>query len=268
MLRSMSTVTHSQDAASPPAGKLPRTLAIDIGGSRVKASVLDASGSMLADRVVIATPYPCPPDVLVSAIATLAGQLPAFERVSVGFPGVVRDGRVLSAPEFVSVGGLGTAVDRDLLQAWTNYDLTGDVSTAVGRPTRAANDADVQGLAVISGKGLELVITLGTSVGTGLFQDGRLAPHMEFAHHPFHDGETYYQQLGEAARKRIPATEWNRRVRRAVETLDALFFFDHVYIGGGNSVHVTADLGPKASIVDNTAGILGGIRLWEQGSTG
>jgi polyphosphate glucokinase len=264
----MTTVARSRHGTSRRARKLPRTLSIDIGGSSVKASVLDASGSMLADRVRLATPYPCPPDVLVSTIATLVEQLPGFERVSVGFPGVVRNGWVLSAPEFVSVGGLGTAVDPDLLQAWTAYDLAGAVSAAVGRPARVANDADVQGLAVIAGKGLELVITLGTSVGTGLFQDGRLAPHMEFAHHPFHDGETYYQQLGEAARKRIPATEWNRRVRRAVETLDALFFFDHVYIGGGNSVRVTADLGPKASIVDNTAGILGGIRLWEQGSTG
>lgn len=53
-------------------------------------------------------------------------------------------------------------------------------------------------------------------------------------------------------------------MKLAVETLDALFFFDRVYIGGGNSAWVTANLGPKASIVDNTAGILGGIKLWDQ----
>ena len=76
--------------------------------------------------------------------------------------------------------------------------------------------------------------------------------------------ETYFQQLGEAARKRLSPEDWNLRVKRAVETLDALFFFDHVYIGGGNSSRVTVDLGPKASIVDNSAGILGGIRLWDQ----
>jgi polyphosphate glucokinase len=219
---------------------------------------------MMADRVVVATPYPCPPDVLVTTIAGLAKQLPAFERVSVGFPGVVRAGRVLSAPEFVKAGGLGTAVDAGLLHAWADYDLADAVSQALGQPTRVANDADVQGLGVIAGTGLELVITLGTSVGTGLFEDGRLAPHMEFAHHPFDVAETYYEQLGDAARKRVGDTEWNLRVQRAVETLDALFFFDHVYIGGGNSVRVTADLGPKASIVDNDAGILGGVRLWEQ----
>jgi polyphosphate glucokinase len=230
----------------------------------MKASVLDASGSMMADRVVVATPYPCPPDLLVSTIAGLVKQLPSFERVSVGFPGVVRAGRVLSAPEFVKIGGLGTPVDADLVHAWAGYELADAVRHTLGQPTRVANDADVQGLGVIVGRGLELVVTLGTSVGTGLFDNGRLAPHMEFAHHPFRDGETYYEQLGEAARRRVGDTQWNLRVQRAIETLDALFFFDHVYIGGGNSVRVTADLGPKASIVDNAAGILGGVRLWEQ----
>jgi polyphosphate glucokinase len=246
------------------AGRTPRTLAIDIGGTGLKASVLDASGSMIADRVRVDTPYPCPPAVLIKALATLVKQLPAYDRVSVGFPGVVRGGRVLSAPEFVDVGGLGTPVDPHLVKAWTNHDLAGAVSRALGKPTRVANDADLQGAAVVAGKGLELVITLGTGVGTGLYQDGRLAPHLEIAHHPFRKGETYNQQLGDAARKQLSKKRWNSRVRLAVETLDALLFFDHVYIGGGNSVRVTADLGPKASIVDNAAGILGGIKLWEQ----
>jgi polyphosphate glucokinase len=219
---------------------------------------------MMADRVAVATPYPCPPDVLVAAIANLAKRLPPFERVSVGFPGVVRAGRVLSAPEFVKVGGLGTAVDADLVHAWADYEFADAVSRVLGQPTRVANDADVQGLGVIAGTGLELVVTLGTSVGTGLFENGRLAPHMEFAHHPFRDGETYYEQLGEAARTRVGDAQWNRRVQLAIETLDALFFFDHVFIGGGNSGRVTADIGPKASIVDNAAGILGGVKLWEQ----
>ena len=249
-------------AAAP--AQAPRTLAVDIGGTTVKASVLDASGSMLADRAVVPTPYPCPPNALIAAIASLVAQLPAFDRVSVGFPGVVRDGLVLSAPEFVRAGGLATKVDPDLERAWDGFDLASGITTALGKPTRVLNDADLHGIAVVSGKGLELVITLGTSVGTGLFQDGRLAPHMEFAHHPFQDGQTYYEQLGEAARKRLSTGQWNARVKRAVETLDALFFFDRVYIGGGNSGRVTVDLGPKASIVHNDAGILGGIELWNQ----
>jgi polyphosphate glucokinase len=266
MLPLMTSVTRARRPANRPSRKNPRTLAIDIGGSGLKASVLDASGSMMADRVRVPTPYPCPPDVLIAALVTLIKQLPACHRVSAGFPGVVRAGRVLSAPEFVAVGGLGTALDPHLVKAWASYDLGGAMSKAFGRPTRVANDADLQGMAVVAGKGLELVITLGTGVGTGLFQDGCLAPHMEIAHHPFRKGDTYNQQLGDAARKRLSKKRWNARVQRAVETLDALLFFDHVYIGGGNADRVTVDLGPKASIVDNSAGILGGIKLWEQSS--
>lgn len=264
MLLTMTTQTRTRRSGGTRPAGAARTLAIDVGGTGLKASVLSGSGAMMADRVRVPTPYPCSPDILLAAVTALVKQLPAFDRVSVGFPGVVRDGRVLSAPEFVNVGGLGTPVDPRLVKEWKNYDLAKAVSRALGRPTRVANDADLQGAAVIVGKGLELVITLGTGVGTGLYQDGRLAPHLEIAHHPFRKGETYNEQLGEGARKRISKKKWNSRVKLAVETLDALVFFDHVYIGGGNSDRVTADLGPKASIVDNTAGILGGIKLWDQ----
>jgi polyphosphate glucokinase len=69
--------------------------------------------------------------------------------------------------------------------------------------------------------------------------------------------------VGDAARRRIGSTKWNKRVRLAVETLDALFFFDHLYMGGGNASRIKIDLGPKTTIVDNSAGILGGIKLWD-----
>jgi polyphosphate glucokinase len=127
-----------------------------------------------------------------------------------------------------------------------------------------ANDADLEGAAVGKGEGLELVITLGTGFGTGLYQNGRLAPHLELAHHPFRKGQTYSEQLGDAARRRVSKAKWNARVKLAVETLDRLLFFDHVYIGGGNSRHVSVDLGAKASLVDNAAGVLGGVKLWDQ----
>jgi polyphosphate glucokinase len=242
----------------------PRTLAIDVGGTGLKAAVLDPSGAMIADRVRVPTPYPCPPTVLLATLRRLVKPLPPFERISVGFPGVVRKGRVLSAPEFDTIGGLGTATDPRLAAAWQNYDLAGAVRRSFRQPARVANDADLQGAAVVKGRGVELVITLGTGVGTALYADGRLAPHLEFAHHPFRNGQTYNEQLGDAARKRLSKKKWNRRVGLAVQTLDRLVFFDHVYIGGGNSSHVTENLGPKASIVDNTAGLLGGIRLWDQ----
>jgi polyphosphate glucokinase len=240
-----------------------RTLAVDVGGSGIKASVLDSDGSMVADRVRVATTYPLPPDALVRTIKEMTATLPAFDRVSVGFPGMVRDGKVLSAPHFVTIGGPGSKISPELQAAWQAYDLAGAVEHILNRPTKAANDADLQGAAVIKGVGLELVITLGTGMGTALFYKGRLAPHLELAHHPFRRDESYNEQVGDAARRRIGSTKWNKRVRLAVETLDALFFFDHLYVGGGNASRIEADLGRKTTIVDNSAGILGGIKLWD-----
>jgi polyphosphate glucokinase len=252
-------------ASTAPVG--PLTLAIDIGGTGLKASVLDANGAMVADRVVVKTTYPCSPAKLVDDLVDLVAPLPVADRVSAGFPGMVRKGRVLSAPHFVTEAGPGTKVDDELVKGWDQFDLAGVLRKRLGKPTRVVNDADMQGAAVVSGKGLELVITLGTGVGTAFFYDGRLLPHLEFAHHPFRKGETYNDQLGEGTRKEIGNTRWNKRVRRAVDTLRALSFFDHCYIGGGNAKHLTGDLADDVSTVDNTAGILGGIKLWENRQT-
>jgi polyphosphate glucokinase len=247
-------------ASGPPVG--PLTLAIDIGGTGLKASVLDAQGAMVADRVLVKTSYPCPPEKLVDDLTALVAPLPEADRVSAGFPGMMRKGKVLSAPHFVTEAGPGTKVDDALVVKWDHFDLAGALRKRLGKPTKVANDADLQGAAVVEGKGLELVITLGTGVGTALFYDGRLLPHLEFAHHPFRKGETYNEQLGDATRKEVGNGRWNKRVRRAIDTLRALTFFDHCYIGGGNSKHLTGDLAADVSTVDNTAGILGGIKLW------
>ncbi|HEX3793842.1 MAG TPA: ROK family protein [Acidimicrobiales bacterium] len=248
----------------------PFTLAIDVGGTGLKASVLSKDGTMVADRVKIATSYPMPPDGdngLVAALTKLVKPLPEADRVSCGFPGMVRSGHVLSAPHFVLKKGPGTAVDPALFKAWSDFDLATALTASLGKPTKVANDADVQGAAVVEGKGLELVITLGTGFGTALFMDGQLLPHMELAHHPFHKEETYNEALGELARKNEGDKHWNKRVREAVACLDALFFFDHLYIGGGNARAVDRDeLGDvleRTTVVDNTAGILGGIKLWD-----
>ncbi|MHB8681417.1 MAG: ROK family protein [Acidimicrobiales bacterium] len=241
----------------------PFTLAIDIGGTGLKASVLDAAGAMIADRVRVDTTYPCPPAVLVVDLVHLVAPLPAYDRVSAGFPGMVRGGHVLSAPHFSTVGGPGTDTDPDLVREWSDFDLAGALSTRLGVPARVANDADVQGAAVVSGKGLELVVTLGTGVGTAFFYKGALLPHLELAHHPFRKDETYNEQLGELARKTVGSTRWNKRVQKAVATLRALCFFDHCYIGGGNAKRIDGDLDDDVTVVDNSAGILGGIKLWE-----
>jgi polyphosphate glucokinase len=242
----------------------PLTLAVDIGGTGLKASVLDADGAMVADRVKVPTTYPIPPDKLVTTLGKLVAPLPKAERASVGFPGMVRAGRVLSAPHFSTKHGPGSAVDDDLTALWSNFDLTAALTAAFGMPTKVANDADVQGAAVVSGNGLEFVMTLGTGFGTGLFYEGRLMPHLEIAHQPFRKGETYNDQIGEAARKEIGEERWNRRVQKAIKNMRAMMFFDHLYIGGGNSRRlVRDDLDDDITIVDNTAGILGGIKLWE-----
>ncbi len=248
-----------------PGSEGPLTLSIDIGGTGLKASVLARDGSMTADRVRVPTAYPCTPQSLVSSLKALVAPLPSYDRVAVGFPGVVRAGRVLTAPHFVEESGPGSKVVPKLLEEWSGFDLEAALASELGAPVRAANDADVQGAAVVSGIGLELVVTLGTGVGTGLFMNGKLAPHLEIAHHPFRKGQTYNEQLGEATRHRIGIVKWNKRVQEAIENLYTLLMYDRVYIGGGNSRKVTVDLGPRVEIVDNSAGILGGIKLWEVG---
>jgi polyphosphate glucokinase len=176
---------------------------------------------------------------------------------------MVRKGHVLSAPHFVTVAGPGTAVDDRLVEQWAAFDLAGALRKRLGKPTRVANDADVQGAAVVKGTGLEFVLTLGTGVGTAFFYEGRLLPHFEFAHAPFRKSETFNEQIGEGARKVIGNQRWNRRVRKAVGIFRALTFFDQCFVGGGNSRRISIDLGADVSIVDNSAGILGGIKLWE-----
>jgi polyphosphate glucokinase len=256
---------------TPPTGTTPlhasplvhNTLSIDIGGTGLKASVVDDSGTMEHDRVRIDTPYPLPPDKLVTVLADLVKSLPEYDRVSVGFPGMVRAGRVLSAPHFISPKGPGGEPAPKLVQAWTKFNLQAAISHALGKPTRVANDADLQGAGVIKGEGLELVITLGTGVGTALFYEGRLMQHLELAHHPLRKDLTYNEALGDAARKHDGTKKWNKRVAETIGVLRALTFFDHCYIGGGNSVRVDIDLPDDVTLTDNAAGITGGIKLWD-----
>jgi polyphosphate glucokinase len=240
------------------------TLAIDIGGTGLKASVLDEDGAMEHDRVRVDTPYPLGPDKLVLVLTDLVKPLPAFDRISVGFPGMVRAGVVLSAPHFVSPDGPGGEPAPKLVAAWNRYNLQAAISHSFAKPTKVANDADLQGAAVVAGKGLELVVTLGTGVGTALFYDGMLLPHLELAHHSFRKDQTYNEALGDAARKQLGTKKWNKRVSEMIDALRALTFFDHLYIGGGNATKVDLKLDADITLTDNAAGILGGIKLWHR----
>ena len=144
----------------------PHTLAIDIGGTGLKAAVLDAEGHMLDKRVRVHTPGDPTPEAVVEALAHLVARLPEFDRISIGFPGVVRRGVVLTAPN------LGT-------RKWKGFALQDALSERFGKPARLENDAEVAGLGVIAGKGLEVVVTLGTGCGTAIFSDGRMTPHLD-----------------------------------------------------------------------------------------
>ncbi len=257
----------TEAGASTRAPPRPYTLSLDVGGTGLKANVLGMDGAMVADRVKVPTTYPMPPEKMVERLAALAQRLPEADRISCGFPGMVRRGRILSAPHFVTTNGPGSEVDPELVDAWARFDFAAALTEAIGKPCRVANDADVQGSAVVRGDGFEAVITLGTGFGTAFFMDGRLLPHQEFSHVEFRKGETFNEQLGEAARKKVGDKRWNRRVRRAIAYLDMVFFFDHLFVGGGNSPRVDRrDLGPvldRVTVVDNSAGILGGIKLWD-----
>ena len=246
------------------ASRSPATLCFDIGGTGLKASVLDQHGHMEHERLRVATPYPLTPQHLVAALVDLTHPLPSFDRVSAGFPGMVRGGHILSAPHFVSPKGPGHKPTPELLGAWRNFDLQSALHDALGKPANVANDADVQGAAAVQGQGLELVITLGTGVGTALFYEGKLLPHLELAQHPLRDGKTYNGVIGDAARKQAGKKEWNKRVAETLEVLRGLVFFDHCYIGGGNATKIDFDLPEDVSLVDNDDGILGGFKLWER----
>jgi polyphosphate glucokinase len=242
----------------------PITLAIDIGGTGLKATALDSKGAMLTERVRVETPYPLPPSRLVEELQQLVAPVTHFDRVSVGFPGMVRSGLILSAPHLVLRKGPGSARDPKLVKEWHRFDLATALADAFGKPTRVVNDADLQALDAASGTGLEVVVTLGTGFGTGVVMDGRLAPHLEIAQHRFRKGETYDEQIGDAARKEVGNTRWNHRVREAIAALETMMMFDHLYIGGGNARHLTGRFASNVTIIDQNAGLLGGIRLWDQ----
>ena len=224
-----------------------RTLAVDIGGSGIKVMVLDKVGNPLSDRQRLKTPHPAKPEDVIDTILTLAKQQ-EFDRVSVGFPGVVQNGLIKTAV--------------NLHDDWLHYDLATSLTQLLSKPVKVANDADIQGFGAISGKGVELVLTLGTGFGSALFVDGRLVPNLEMGHHPFRKKETYEEQLGRAALDKQGNKKWNTRLQKAIATLDHLFNYDTLYIGGGETKKIEFELPSNAKIIPNINGLLGGIKLW------
>jgi polyphosphate glucokinase len=228
----------------------PVTLAIDIGGSGLKAMLLSSTGKPLTERFRVETPRPATPRAVMGALRKLVPAGLAFDRVSVGFPGVVADGVVRTAP--------------NLHRSWSGFDLAGAIRRSTRRPTLALNDAGVQGHGAIRGKGVEVCVTLGTGFGFALFVDGHYVPNVELGHHPFRKGRTYEEHLGAPALERLGRNRWNRVLSRVIQVLDRTFNYRTLYLGGGNARKVTLDLPTNVKTVDNVAGLLGGVKLWER----
>jgi polyphosphate glucokinase len=237
---------------------------VDCGGTGLKAVVLDARGQMLTDRVRVRVPYPCPPEQFVRTVVDLVTPLPPCDRVSVGFPGMVRHGRVLRTPHYVTKAGPFTRPLPELVAAWANFDVRAALSEALGKPTRLVNDAELVGFAVTEGKGFEVVLTLGTGLGAALFDEGRLLPKLELSKAPFRDGKTFDDLLGNHERKRLGNRRWTRRVAGALDALWPVLAWDRLYVGGGNADNLDGDLRHDLTIVTNDAGLLGGAHLWER----
>lgn len=241
--------SQSANAKTDASVEVIKTLAVDIGGSGVKALVLDEDGTPLGERDRIKTPKPATPKAVMAVIEKLADQQGDFDRVSVGFPGVVRNGVVYTAV--------------NLHPDWVEYDLAGILAERVKRPVRVANDADLQGMGAISGEGVEMVITLGTGFGTALFTDGHLVANLEFGHQRFRKGQTYEEQLGRAALKEVGQKTWNNRLLKAINALSRGFNYDRLYLGGGEVKQIKVELPENVIVVSNVLGLLGGINLWK-----
>ena len=229
---------------------LAKILAIDIGGSHIKATILNTKGELQKQYSKVVTPVPANPANVVVAIKKLVSAFPDFDHVSVGFPGYVRDGVIKTAPN------LGT-------EDWADVDFAEKLTQELGKPTKVVNDADMQGLGVVSGKGFEMVLTLGTGFGTALLMNGHLLPHLEVSHHPVSKkGLNYDEYIGEKALEKEGKKKWNERMEKVFKVLKTVFNYDTLYIGGGNADKLTFQLDDNMKIVTNEDGIKGGSRLW------
>ena len=243
---------RSVSTAPTPATTIahPITLAIDIGGSGIKAMLLSPAGKPISSRERVPTPATPTPRAILRLLDQLRSRLPNFDRVSVGFPGVTKRGIIYTAV--------------NLHPLWANFPLQRDLEKRWKKPVRVANDAAVQGSGAVNGRGVEMILTLGTGMGSSLFVDGKLCPGLELGHHPWRE-KTYEDYLGRAGLDRYGKKHWNKRLQEAIAQTQATFNWDHLYLGGGNTKKISFKLPKNVSIVSNQDGILGGVALWREG---
>jgi polyphosphate glucokinase len=206
-----------------------RGFGVDIGGSGIKGCVVDLAEGMLAgERVRIETPEPSEPEPIYRVIADIVERFGWTGRVGVTFPGVIQNGIAHTAAN----------VDKK----WIGTDVAAGVAGLLPRPVVALNDADAAGLAEMrfgagrDQRGVVLMLTFGTGIGSALFVDGHLVPNTEFGHIQV-DGHDAERHASAAARDReeLSYEKWARRVDRYLHVLEAGIWPDLIIVGGGVS---------------------------------
>jgi polyphosphate glucokinase len=213
-----------------------RVLVIDVGGSHVKARV---SGRR-EEREFESGPSMTPRQ-MVARVRQLTGDW-QYDAVSIGYPGVVVHGKIVTEP-------------YNLGRGWVGFDFR----KAFGRPTLLMNDAAMQAIGSYEG-GRMLFLGLGTGLGSALIVDGTVAP-MELAHLPYKGGRSYEDCVGDRGRRRLGPKKWRRTVAVVVEQLSKALEADYVVIGGGNARKLKK-LPKNARLGNNEFAFLGGFRVW------
>ncbi len=207
------------------------TLGIDVGGSSVKAGLVDVdSGALEGELISAPTPSPSSPEALMPVIAGLAARLPSSGPVGLCFPSVVKRGKIRTAANIAS--------------AWLGVDGAALATRALQRPVVFLNDADAAGLAEIrwgAGKGLMgpvIMLTFGTGIGSALFIEGRLFPNTELGHLEMRgmDAEKWASAHVRTALS-LDWAEWCARVNQYLARMQALFWPDLFILGGAVTEH-------------------------------
>lgn len=208
---------------------MTRILGIDIGGSGMKAAIVDSvSGEIVSDKHRIATPQPATPEAMGDVAAELVQHFEWTGPVGVGFPGVIQDGFVRTA--------------ANLHKSWVDVDGDALFTKVCGCDVVMVNDADAAGLAEVrfgAGEGVRGVVimaTLGTGIGSAVFINGQLVPNTEFGHLMM-DGKIAEERASSRAKddEDLSYKEWGGELEDFLQEMEKLFWPDLFILGGGIS---------------------------------